>query len=322
VNADEDGHISSEPFCPRCGYDLSGARAAWKDSCPLHGICAECGLDFRWRDVLHPLHTVPSWFFEHAGARRARAFLATLLRSLAPWSLWRQIQLHFGIRTTRLLLVAVAALFLSHVVVSASSFQMVHRLTKLSGSTNLYGFAPLLPPGLPDPVYAAAYLAWPYATFGNFGGAAAGDSPWIVLAVGCFLMTPAAFLLLPFTLRRCRVRGAHLFRVAAYSLAGLPLLVLVAGVLQLFTPPWQWVRGFSADRVVVALFGYFGALPLMSLGWLMIFWWFAATRYLRIPHAAAVVATMLAVAFLFSAVTVAFLHPGFRDNPATQLLFW
>lgn len=41
------------PRCPRCGYDQSGEVQTWRSACPLHGRCPECGLEFRWRYVLH-----------------------------------------------------------------------------------------------------------------------------------------------------------------------------------------------------------------------------------------------------------------------------
>jgi len=34
--------------CPHCGYDLSGGAAAWGESCPLEGVCSECGRRIRW----------------------------------------------------------------------------------------------------------------------------------------------------------------------------------------------------------------------------------------------------------------------------------
>lgn len=322
MNAAGDRAAIAEPICPRCGYDLSGACASWSGSCPLHGICAECGLDFRWRDILHPNHAVPSWFFEHATMNRAGAFFRTVRRSFTPWTFWRQVRLHYGVRTFRLCTVALAALLVAHLIIGGSSLLMMERIQKVFGRGGLFGFAPLLPPGLPDSAYAAAYAAWPYSTLGAVDGATAGDSPWLVLAFGCFLFTPAAFLVLPTTLQRCRVRGAHLFRVACYSLVGLPLITLVACVLQTFAPPWQWFRGLATDPYSQAFLGHFGSLPILGIAWLAVFWWFAATRYLKLPHAAGVVATMIVLAFLLSAVPVAFLHPGFQHNPVTQMLFW
>ncbi|MFB3103994.1 MAG: hypothetical protein ACE1ZA_03615, partial [Pseudomonadales bacterium] len=50
--------------CPRCGYDLRGAIGTWADQCPLHGTCAECGLQFVWAEVLHPEKFEPQWCVE------------------------------------------------------------------------------------------------------------------------------------------------------------------------------------------------------------------------------------------------------------------
>src|SRR6185295_18404627 len=54
------------PHCPRCGYDLSGAVATWSLSCPITGVCSECGLAFDWRNILDPKNRDVPWLYEHA----------------------------------------------------------------------------------------------------------------------------------------------------------------------------------------------------------------------------------------------------------------
>src|SRR5262245_20022741 len=63
------------PACPRCGYDLAGTLALWRDSCPLDGACPECGLAFRWSDVLVPLRLMPRWLLEHPYRSARQTFL-------------------------------------------------------------------------------------------------------------------------------------------------------------------------------------------------------------------------------------------------------
>ncbi len=37
--------------CPHCRYDLGGQVATWTQSCPLEGVCPECGQSFDWREA-------------------------------------------------------------------------------------------------------------------------------------------------------------------------------------------------------------------------------------------------------------------------------
>lgn len=81
------------PLCPRCGYDQSGACAAWRDECPLEGKCPECGLKFEWSDAFNPLLKQSPWLFEHKrpwspGLIRA---LRSWFRALIPPRFWRAV---------------------------------------------------------------------------------------------------------------------------------------------------------------------------------------------------------------------------------------
>ena len=53
------------PECPRCGYDLRGITESWRNACPVDGRCAECGLEFAWRDVFAGDAMAPSWCVEY-----------------------------------------------------------------------------------------------------------------------------------------------------------------------------------------------------------------------------------------------------------------
>ncbi|MCC7390586.1 MAG: hypothetical protein IT431_17690 [Phycisphaerales bacterium] len=93
--------LSPPPDCPRCGYDQTGAVAAWTDRCPLRGRCPECGIDFRWRDVLRPELDTPRWFVERRWIGRERVIFSRMVRALRtwwwvllPWRFWGRIKLH------------------------------------------------------------------------------------------------------------------------------------------------------------------------------------------------------------------------------------
>lgn len=115
---------------------------------------------------------------------------------------------------------------------------------------------------------------WSRRTFAVQNTAAVGG----LLGVASFLMFPAAFILLPVSRRRAKVRWAHLGRIAAYGLILPPIMLLVACALLA-------VGGFDArfsgiTARLLLLTSAFGA-PLLG-----VIWWACATRcYLRMPHA-------------------------------------
>lgn len=83
-------HGPIQPACPRCGYDQSGAVAAWVEACPVKGLCTECGARFRWSSVLAPRVDPYPWFFEHAGRWTWPLRVpGTAARCLVPVSYWR-----------------------------------------------------------------------------------------------------------------------------------------------------------------------------------------------------------------------------------------
>jgi hypothetical protein len=96
--------LAGRARCPRCGYDLRGAIGTWTEQCPLHGTCAECGLQFVWAEVLHPEKFEPQWCVEFAPRRGIlfRASLATFIRSFWPFGFWRALRMSMPIRWRRL----------------------------------------------------------------------------------------------------------------------------------------------------------------------------------------------------------------------------
>jgi hypothetical protein len=121
---DDNDRQSVRARCPRCGYDLRGLVATWTDSCPLEGVCSECGLDLRWAEVLVPDKFEPRWCVEFAPRRRSilRAAWRTLLRSFRPWSFWGRLRMSLRIRWRRLALyicLLLVPLILGYVIVQS-----------------------------------------------------------------------------------------------------------------------------------------------------------------------------------------------------------
>src|SRR5688500_9379942 len=90
----------SDVRCPRCGYDQRGVIAAWSGECPLHGTCAECGLEFAWAELLNPKLFVPDWCVESQKGLAALPVRAvrTLTRTITPWRMWREIRMTHPVR--------------------------------------------------------------------------------------------------------------------------------------------------------------------------------------------------------------------------------
>jgi hypothetical protein len=87
------GAAANNPSCPRCGYDQSGAIAAWERNeqacCPLSGVCAECGSEFAWGDVFSRSKRRVLRHFEVTEHRLIASFFVTTWRALRPWSFWK-----------------------------------------------------------------------------------------------------------------------------------------------------------------------------------------------------------------------------------------
>lgn len=122
----EDLVNSARVRCPRCGYDQRGVLATWAESCPLQGVCSECGLDLEWSRVLQPEKYELQWCVEFVRRTSAmpRACVTTWLRSWLPWRFWSRIEMAHPPRWGRLAsYVGFLALFviLAYVVVQGGA---------------------------------------------------------------------------------------------------------------------------------------------------------------------------------------------------------
>jgi hypothetical protein len=291
---------SAPTICPRCGYDLSGHIESWREACPLRGVCSECGLAFRWYDVLRGSLRFPRWSFEHAvGARCFVTFFATLARVFLPRSLWRGLRMEMAFRRFRL----VVLVGLSWVLLRATGILLIGLPTLAVVWVSGYGY-------WDDAADMALWLAWPYSPYGvSYPMRLA--SPFVAWIALTMLLMPLAFAALPISLRRAKVRRQHIERVALYALAAAPVLAgvfstLVAAYVSLSAmTSWQTRRalglsGIGHDQQAIGII----ALG-VSCVWLWWFWLGATRHYLRLPHAPWVALATLALAFLGAGVVVA-----------------
>lgn len=312
--------MSVTPTCPRCGYDQSGAIATWDrinpPSCPLAGLCTECGHEFRWADVLRPeLNRIP-WLYEHVRDWwNPVAVWGTWRRATRPSWFWGHIPLAAEVRPGRLVLwVLLILLPLQIALGSAYSQQMVQAAGWWARGRP--GWAPgpnrlleSLRAGLrpwSDLLESIADLRTGNPRFNGTYCLAAG------LAVS--VLIPLELLVLSSSRADARVRSAHIARAGAYGLTWiLPVMLLMAAVL--------WAQQFAArtsNKSVLGLFersGLFGGPPLLPslvLAWVGWWWYQAIVRGFQFRHGRLVWALLMLTALLL-AFSIALTDWGFAQ---------
>ena len=292
-----------------CRYDLRGLAEP---------RCPECGYAFVWEDLTDPARRLHPYFFEHHPERPAWSFVRTLLGGLRPRRFWGSLNPAGPARPRRMvaywLIVLLAALpGLALLYATAAVRLSVQNRASRTGMTNYYG----LPgnaaerkkwerdTGMTLPQYLQRYLPLPPSP--RFFGAVFG-APVVVPVVMPLLMwmlwpwVTAALLRLVLwsTLRQAKVRAIHLLRCGVYcSDTFLWVWLVAAGVGAVFTydalnapaatASLAPVPGFfllGDERALLSVLGAALALAVVVTPYRL---WASYRRYLRIPHAAAVV---------------------------------
>lgn len=299
-----------ELSCPRCGYDQSGVIASWKDACSLEGTCSECGLGFRWGEVLNPALTVPRWSFEHARERFLNHAGRTLVRGFVPTLLWRGMRMAHPVRVGRLTVLLLALIIGVHAVLAVGS-----------AGVAWYGwgaYAAVHPSWIQyvDPVAVVrSALLWPYgkgpfyaSSFLRLGL----THPLLHLVLLWVVLAPLPFLLLGETFSRCRVRRVHLWRGWVYSLTAPATAVLLRGVDSLVMnvrslPTLPDLYGF--ELLAGWIIEPFWAVPVLVAAWLGVWWALFVRDYLRLPQAMLTAMLMLLISGL-AAFALLYYAPG------------
>ena len=313
--------ISSVAKCPRCGYDLRGVIPTWTQRCPLEGTCTECGLRFRWPEVLQPEKFEPRWCVEYAPGRLGaiKGAVRTLLRSFWPWRFWSSLKMWHAVRPRRLILYLLFLVLLPVALYTAEQTTVAVRLRYLVGqhqsvtTVNHSYFAAILEAvfrptsSLSTGTVSSPVGSGPYPPpnrlhefFGLLQGRPGPLSSatafvesirpvlfvW-TLATIVYILLPAGFILLPVSRRRAKVRWVHVARVTAYSFF-LPILFastfFACGMVGYVFGNWR-----DSAPVAALWINLFLPIPL-----LIVWWAVAIKRYLRIPHSL-VVAVLLAL---------------------------
>jgi len=294
--------------CPRCGYDLRGEVASWRDACPLAGRCGECGLAFGWPELLSSTVGLPAWVVEFApAARLTGATVRTMAGPLRPWRFWTSVRMTHPLRGRRLawhvaMLLAVAYLLFvaGHVTVIDASVRRNFGPAgwATTGATRLeILLSAALLPGSTEPLCTITTVR------GTWSWSSSADmvrnywSPILHGATGLLAMAaigPLVLAGLRASRRLAGVRGLHLVRLGVYSL-GWATLVWTIMVTQNAARYVLVGRGGWA----VPLFWTFDRLMFVGvISWFGLWWMAGIGQYLQMQHAGAVAAAVTAIAVL------------------------
>ena len=218
--------------CPTCGYDLHGLTTP---------RCPECGLAFRWDDLIEARRAGPPWLFERAARRRAWAFVQTYARTGLPWYFWRRVTRENPVRLGRLVLYwLLVSLPLVWVALATTPALVVIFGRRSLAVRAQYVVLRQLPASRPIPTQAqidamfpapwtAAFVRQAEATVAQEVGAARVAAaavpilwPWL---------TAAALLACRRALRRAGVGPADVVRTAVYGCDFGLIAITVAGAL-------------------------------------------------------------------------------------------
>ena len=287
--------------CPRCGYDMGGEVARWAEACPLESTCPECGYAVAWRLVFGPALGVPRWSVEHPRRGLIGGALRTFFRTLRPGRFWATLELTSHARPFRLVGYALLGFVLVTLIAGGIELGLLAWLGLLQ--TQMYGYWQT-PRWVELTQQVASPLVAPFGLFewkpwGAWGG-------WLPELMREYLMAPLfvalcplVYLVLPVTLRRCRVRKTHIARA---FLLGLPAAAFVCEMLFL---SHLLIRSHSRLGPAWAWLGLVYGTARSGLIWLVVLliwqgvWWHAVNRrYLRLPNPLGVTGAVIAIAGL------------------------
>lgn len=315
----------SEIRCPRCGYELRGIIESWSESCPMEGICAECGLEFEWGELLCERRAVPRWCVEYArgwgvcGAMMKTSFIL-LLR---PRKFWRDLKMTHVPQWGRIVLIVCVIAFMLYPIFAGSVGWQVYKNSPRAAGFGATGilqsparagiWAAILPfskktnrrgrlprwrrwdDTIPANVSSSLNIPFSRQSLKLLSGSSKFyelHSYQILLLTTMHFMIVAAFssvsfVMLPVSIRKARVRWVHLLRIQLYSLPlqVVPLAAFVLLSLTHYRLPFLSREGF-AYLVWVTTFALF------------VTWWSLASRYyLKLPHAWGVGVCMVVLAY-------------------------
>ncbi len=252
---------SDDIHCPLCGYSFRGLSEA---------RCPECGSEFSWRDLLDPRMRDHAYLFEYHSEASLSSFFRTLRAGINSTRFWYSVHPVLPIRVGRL-----RAYFAWIVLVMFASF--------------LFGQFALARAGGPVLTWtklATAYHPWTWS-IREFSKVIVFNSFFLNFVVW-FASTFAAMLVFRVTMRRAKLRTAHVFRCLVYSsdaYVWLAMALFLLDGLALVVSPAA-ALGFKVLAAIVTALVVWGRLTT------------AYRIYLQFPHPTATVLATQVIAVL------------------------
>jgi hypothetical protein len=276
--------------CPLCGYSLRGLAAAAQ----AEARCPECGYPFSWEQLLRARqHRHPYLFEHHPGVG---GFFRTLMAGLRPRRFWSSLNASHQVRPARLMIYALIVSLLTAPSVPLGHVLGIAAVQMRRAVSSGYFMSRVL------------NLAFWQSAVDN--ARAEGDL-LLFLVLACVAwpwVTLAALMVFQVSMRRARVRTAHVVRCVVYSgdvlvWAGLGLLGGGAlGVLSTY-------RYFGGARPIIGCVLPAALFAAYRLG-------VAYRRYLRFEHAwSTAITSQIIFVLAFTTVLAVFYQGFFR-------LFW
>lgn len=274
--------ITRDVTCPLCAYNLRGL---------VDPRCPECGYQFEWPAVLEPDRHRHPYLFEHHPRRNVRSFIQTLFRSpLSPANFWHTLDPAQEVRLGRLVLYwvlyATVALLLPTIL---GIGWIILRQYQSPWAT----LAPTLRNVAANVEYSGVVTSVVLLAF----------FPWFN-----FL----ALMVFQQSMRRRRVRAAHVLRCAMYCGDVVLWFSMAATVAVVMVDPRDVFRRIGHPAMALFL-GHDPLLALLGCGLLAMLMinalrlWVAYRSYLRFTRALSlIVASQIVVVLsIFAAMTCA-----------------
>ncbi len=279
----------SEPKCPACSLEFDWAEAVPIEelTCAhcgyhLYGLaiarCPECGITFDWQEALTRYHRRRLPYFEYRWRDRpVRSFVGTWCRALRPPRFWSTITIHDPPQMWPLLLTALFSwLFFVMTLVLAVSTSECGRYMYIRSMRGAPFAAGVLP------------VVWLQHLSDTLAYSPTRDVG--ILYASWLLCGLIALMIFQQSMRRCKVRTAHVLRVWVYSFA---MPVVPACLAYFIIRDVLWVNGSVRIGEYVVFWFLLGTASFVA--------WTTATaykRYLHMPHAAAVAFSVQLIACL------------------------
>jgi hypothetical protein len=306
---------AEELTCPLCDYNLRGLTTP---------RCPECGYAFEWSELRQRAREHP-YLFDRAKLRRVRAFVKTLAWGMWPWKFWTDVRpthqprlrflLRYWVLVVCLSLMALASLYV-HFGILLTRDTLAARARETATWKGWMGITGPLPPDAQADIDARYPLPGAWAFHREMLQGLEERIGFVSMLCAFYLLWPwmnfGTLMLFRISMRRARVRSAHVLRCVVYSSDSLalltPLLLTAAvahGLLAKRPSPWSTLTYdyvFDAGRALGQR--VLAAAGLALLAWCAVRLTVAYKRYLRFPHAGWVVVASQLIVLVFAMLIV------------------